>query len=366
MCSGAAEALSESSDAAVHTWFQRVLREGSNPNLPLADGLLLEERFYLGPFPLELDLLVRCCGPEPGIGFPDPTASWQQHVDGLAAAIGSGLRIPLLAHAATLVVMDGNHRVAAALQAGLDRYPTILMFGSAAERATWVRRYEDGTLVQPLDGGHVSNPVRIGEAVRREPKESSPYVWRLLRFLEDSRYAASPRFLGIDGSGREALHFVAGDVHARGENTLEQTHSAAACLRELHDVTAGSELAEGCEVVVHGDPKPRNTVYAGEQVAAFIDFDNARPCARCDDVGHLAWQFAANSYLGAERFDFQRHALAAVADGYRLMRSERGNLLDWIEAAQQRSARHCRDADTATWLRHERDWFAGHRADLAV
>ena len=40
-------------------WLQLFLRDDSyeyaNPNIPLADGLLLEERFYVGPVLIDLD-----------------------------------------------------------------------------------------------------------------------------------------------------------------------------------------------------------------------------------------------------------------------------------------------------------------------
>ena len=43
-------------------WLQEFLRDGSyehsNPNIPLADGLLLEERFYVGPYLIDFDKIT--------------------------------------------------------------------------------------------------------------------------------------------------------------------------------------------------------------------------------------------------------------------------------------------------------------------
>ena len=58
--------------------------------------------------------------------------------------------------------------------------------------------------------------------------------------------------------------------------------------------------------------------------------------------------------------------LGAVAEGYGLTSADRGELVDWIDLAQKASERHCRDADTAAWITHERAWLAEHRRSLAL
>lgn len=338
----AAEALSGVDDVAAHSWFQEMLRGGWNPNLPLADGLLLEDRFYLGPFPVELDLLVRCCGPEPGIAYLDPVSSWQPRVDAFAQMITAGFQMPLLAAGADLRLMDGNHRAAGALQAGVRRFPTIILFASPEERSRWAKEYLDGTLGRRLSGGHVTEVVRVSAAVRRSTTERSSFVWQLLADLERVDFAGAPRFVGVDGAGRETLSYIEGDVHPRGYQSLEQIRSAAALLRELHDATTGLSGAEGV-LVIHGDPKPRNTVYDGQQAVAFIDFDNARIGSAAEDVGYLAWQFALNSYVDPEQLEAQKASLEAVCDGYQL--DDPTSLLDWVAEAQERTLRNARSSD---------------------
>jgi hypothetical protein len=74
-------------------------------------------------------------------------------------------------------------------------------------------------------------------------RHTTPFSAALLAELEQQGFAGAPRFLGLDGLGRETLSFVNGDVLPRGRHTHEQIHSAAGLLRELHDATRASVLA---------------------------------------------------------------------------------------------------------------------------
>lgn len=97
------------------------------------------------------------------------------------------------------------------------------------------------------------------------------------------------------------LSFIAGDVpslqsHEPPSVRSEQSLAAVARqVRNFHDLTAGTDLASGHEVVCHNDLSPRNTVYrdAGGQLlpVAFIDWDIAAPGARIHDVPHVCWQY---------------------------------------------------------------------------
>ncbi len=69
-------------------------------------------------------------------------------------------------------------------------------------------------------------------------------------------------------------------------------------VREFHDLTAGTPLARGAEVVCHNDLSPKNTVYRGDDgavlmPAAFLDWDLAAPGERIHDVAHVCWQSSA-------------------------------------------------------------------------
>jgi hypothetical protein len=361
-------ALREADDPAMDRWLQSMLRSGSNPNVPLADGLQLQERYYLGPFHVELADIVRCCGPEPGMPFPDSEANWRPHITHLMTLIADGWLPPLLVDGATHRIMDGNHRFAALEVLEHRSCPAALMFDSPAERSAWVVAARSGTLERRFLGGHVSEEVvKIGSAVRRTAKPSTAFVSQLLTELESRGFAGAPRFLGLDGAGREALTYIPGTAFPRGQHSLDQVHAVAKLLFDLHVATRASSLSDGHPVVCHGDPKPRNTVFAYEDgpPVAFIDFDSARPGDPMEDVRYLAWMFALSSYPAPHQSVLQqRDACVAICDGYGLTRQERAQLLDGILESQQRMLSHAQSPETAEWVANELQWTRTHRRAL--
>lgn len=116
----------------------------------------------------------------------------------------------------------------------------------------------------PLTGGRITpGVVRIGDTVRRPVGEHSPFVHELLRHLEEHGFAKAPRFLGIDDQEREILSFLPGETAATfmARNWSQpQITAAGRLLRELHDVTADTPLADGEETVCHNDFSPLEKV----------------------------------------------------------------------------------------------------------
>ena len=147
---------------------------------------------------------------------------------------------------------------------------------------------------QRLDGGFVSDVVRVGATVRKSPPRDPAFVRRLLRLFESAGWTGAPRFLGVDERGRETLSFVDGVVPWQPGSEPRDDESLAAVarlVRGFHDVTAGTELAVGGEVVCHNDLSPKNTVYRAGLPVAFIDWDIAAAGRRVQDVAHVCWQF---------------------------------------------------------------------------
>jgi hypothetical protein len=103
-------------------------------------------------------------------------------------------------------------------------------------------------------------------------------------------------------------------------------------VRELHDLTAGTELAEGGEVVCHNDLSPRNTVYRDLLPVASLDWDIAAPGRRVHDVAHVCWQFVGLG-PGADPHRAGRQ-VRLVAEAYGL--GERGELVDTVLWWQER------------------------------
>jgi hypothetical protein len=194
----------------------------------------------------------------------------------------------------------------------------------------------DGGKELALRGGYVTAVVRVGDTVRRAPGPRAAFVRALLRHFEAAGWDGAPRYLGTDERGRDVLSYVPGYVAWERQQppavcSSESLAAAAALVRRLHDLTAGTPLAGAAEVVCHNDLSPRNTVYrdggAGLRPVALIDWDLAAPGARIHDVAHLCWQFldlgptVADAAAGGQ-------AMRLLCDAYGL--ADRGALVDTV------------------------------------
>jgi len=147
----------------------------------------------------------------------------------------------------------------------------------------------------PLAGGRQTpGVVRVGGTVRRPMGPNSRFVHDLLRYLEAVGFRGSPRLLGVDERGREVLSFALCNVpHDHGEYSPSEAQlvKVAALIRHFHDTTAGSALASDAEIVAHNELGPHNTVFAGDEPVAFIDWDDAAPGTRLFDLANAIWCF---------------------------------------------------------------------------
>ena len=152
-------------------------------------------------------------------------------------------------------------------------------------------------------------------------------------------------------------------------------------VRDFHDLTAGTPLAAGEEVVCHNDLSPKNTVYrdggTGLTPVAFIDWDIAAPGKRIHDVAHVCWQYLDLGPRVAEPADAGRR-MRLICDAYGL--SDRSVLLEAILWWQDRCWRgieakaaagdpamtRLRDSGAARAVRSAFNWVTSHRAELAA
>jgi hypothetical protein len=189
---------------------------------------------------------------------------------------------------------------------------------------------------QPLPGGFISDAVLVGDTVRKSPPRDPDFVHRLLRHFERRRWHGAPRFLGTDEQGRDVLGYLEGTVPWRpgaGVRSAPSLAAVARLVRQFHDLTAGTDLAGGHEVVCHNDLSPKNTVYRERLPVAFIDWDIAAPGERIHDVAHVCWQYIG---LGPAVRDATEAAtlVQVVADAYGL--TDRPALVDTIMWWQDR------------------------------
>ncbi|SHF12365.1 phosphotransferase [Streptoalloteichus hindustanus] len=239
---------------------------------------------------------------------------------------------------------------------------------------------------QPLPGGFVNHPVRVGDTVRRRGGRRREFVHQVLTHFERHGWSGAPRLLGVDEQGREILAFVAGHVPWRsptgdGVDSDASLAAVARLVRRFHDLTEGTPLAGDQEVVCHNDLSPRNTVYrddgAGPCPVAFLDWDLAAPGARLHDVAHMCWQYLD---LGPTVVDLPEAArrLRLLCDSYGL--ADRTRVLDTVLWWQDRCWRgieagadtgdaamvRLRDAGAVSSVRAAHDWVAAHRTELSA
>ncbi|HEX2143431.1 MAG TPA: phosphotransferase [Glycomyces sp.] len=191
----------------------------------------------------------------------------------------------------------------------------------------------------PLAGGRIATGVvRLGDVVRRPVCDSSDFMAALLKLLERRNFSGAPRYLGRD-RGADLLSFIPGEVPARfGVWSDGQVRAAAALLRRMHDATRGSDLAGRFDVVCHHDPGPNNVVFQDGVPTAFIDFAEAAPGSRLEDVGYFAWTWSISSKQAAP-LHRQAEQVRLIADAYGLEPAERHVLVDGILERQARNVR---------------------------
>jgi hypothetical protein len=236
-----------------------------------------------------------------------------------------------------------------------------------------------------LPGGFVSDVVRVGATVRRHASANTAFVRQLLGLFADRGWPGAPRFLDIDADGREVLDYLEGHVAWQGPQPPgvecdESLAMVARMVRQFHDLTAGTPLAAGEQVVCHNDLSPRNTVYrdfgAGFRPVAFLDWDLAAPGARIHDVAHMCWQYLSLGPRVAD-LDSALRALRLMCDGYGLAdRTELVPTILWwqercwrgIEAGAEVGDPAClrlRAAGAIESVRADWAWVAYHQHRLA-
>lgn len=235
-----------------------------------------------------------------------------------------------------------------------------------------------------LGGGAVNEVVRVGATVRRTRSDRPDFARELLALFERAGWDGAPRHLGADERGRETFTYVEGRAALTASErdaarTDEALVAVARLVRAFHDLTHGTELAAGQDVVCHNDLAPKNTVYTVTGGAwhpvALIDWDLAAPGARIHDVAHVCWQYLE---LGPAVTDVREAArrIRLVCDAYGL--DDRDGLLDtvlwWqdrcrrgIEAGAERgepAMAGLRERGAVREVRQAWEWVTAHRRDL--
>lgn len=109
-------------------WIDAFLRAEGN-NVPLADGLQKQKRYWIGPLQFPLKRLLRSCGPEEEMEYRESSEHWNQKIDSLIEYIKSdGELAPFIVQYSQglFSIRDGNHRHGACEKLRLEKYWTLI------------------------------------------------------------------------------------------------------------------------------------------------------------------------------------------------------------------------------------------------
>jgi aminoglycoside phosphotransferase (APT) family kinase protein len=209
----------------------------------------------------------------------------------------------------------------------------------------------------PLAGGDVTEGVvRVGNTVRRPVGPHSPLVHALLTHLESVGFEGAPRFLGIDGSGREVVSYIDGEVAGRPRPPwiADETRLASVgrLVRSYDDAAASFTPPPHAqpdtappeppgippappyppELIGHVDITPENVVFRDRLAYALIDFDLAKPATRADEMFNaMLWWAPLSDPRDADPLlrdvDVPRRA-RILADAYGLSGADRERIME--------------------------------------
>lgn len=158
----------------------------------------------------------------------------------------------------------------------------------------------------------MEHPVREGDTLLRPVRSNTPLVQSVLGQLEAAGAEWAPRPLGVDQQrGLEIVSWIPGQAATSAEEV--DLIRLVEMVRTLHDVTA---MLVDAECVIHDDLQPRNIVLDNRQPVGLIDWEQARPGRRVEDVADLCWSFIEPK-PGIDPFELAR-GWRGVLDSYGL------------------------------------------------
>lgn len=211
---------------------------------------------------------------------------------------------------------------------------------------------EDGATAR----GSVNTVRRVGDTIHRPTGPWTPAVHALLNHLEAVGFTRAPRVLGVE-DGHEVLSLLHGETATRpwpaAPRGLAGIAALGTWLREYHEAVAGFRPAPGARwrddeaawkpgmIIRHGDLGLWNSVWDGDRLTGYIDWDFAVPGHALDDLAELAWYGAPLSLAekaraaGIDGEELQAARLDALCAAYG---ASPAAVLDAVDALQTREA----------------------------
>jgi hypothetical protein len=136
--------------------------------------------------------------------------------------------------------------------------------------------------------------------------------------VEDHGFGFAPRFLGMDEQGRDILSYLEGHAWLSSGSELsdELLVQTARVIRSYHDVTAGSALAQGHEIVAHNEPGPHNTIIQENRLIGFIGWDDAVPGTQLRDLANAVYNYVDVSHWANQTAGEQARRIQLMCSAY--------------------------------------------------
>nr|BAI70386.1 aminoglycoside phosphotransferase [Streptomyces lavendulae subsp. lavendulae] len=253
---------------------------------------------------------------------------------------------------------------------------------------------EDGA----TDQGSVTTVRRVGETIRRPAGVWTPAVHALLAHLEAAGFTRAPRALGTDG-GDEAVSLLHGEpAFSPWPPVLRSAAGVGELgtwLREYHAAVRGFRPPAGARwrgqeepwapgmIIRHGDLGPWNSIWNGDRLAGFIDWDFASPGHALDDLAQLAWYAVPLRPVEQQRRalevvagdDVLRGRLDVLCAAYGARPADVLDALDGLQAREAERIERLGGQGEEPWaaflargdvaeMRAERSWLRARRAAL--
>ena len=125
-------------------------------------------------------------------------------------------------------------------------------------------------------------------------------------------------FLGMDEQGRDIYSYLEGQTWLSSGSGLSDDLlvQAASVIRSYHDITAGSTLAQGHEIVAHHELGPHNTIFQENRLIGFIDWDDAAPGTRLRDLANAVYNYVDVSHWANQTADEQARRIQLMCAAY--------------------------------------------------
>ena len=138
-------AIAYGKEKKMDAWVHLFLNEEGR-NIPFSDGLKLCDRYFFSPAEFPVRFFKRCSGPEENMKYRVDKDWWEHKISELEKAVKAGIEMPpIIVHYVDgeFELNDGNHRLQAYQDLGIEKAWTIIWITDEQELKDFMCKYGD-------------------------------------------------------------------------------------------------------------------------------------------------------------------------------------------------------------------------------